>query len=101
VNLQLKLARVSAVVLLLLGASPCTGPYAVCDLADAAHSHHAASRHLTHTSAVVRPAATVARQPILVSLDATPAVPFRHPSDDDGPTTAPPPLPARHLVLRL
>ena len=74
-------------VLLLLAASPCTAPFAVCDLADASHSDHAPTRHLTHASAVVRPAANVARPPILLSRGTTPAVTLQHQSDDDHATT--------------
>jgi hypothetical protein len=102
VNLQLRLARVSAVLLLLLAVSPYTAPFAVCDITDGPHSDHSASRHLTHASAVVRPAAKVARQPIVLGTAFTRGVPLLLRSGCDRPPTAwQPPSPQRYLVLRV
>jgi hypothetical protein len=102
VNLQLTLARVSAVVLLLLAASPYTAPFAVCDITDGRHSGHSATRHLTHAGAVVRPAAKVTRQPIVLGAAVTRGLTLQTRSDfDRQPRSSQPPSPARHLVLRL
>jgi hypothetical protein len=102
VTLHLKLARVSAVLLLLLAAAPCTAPFAVCDLTDGPHSQHSATRHLTHASAVVRPTAKLVRQPIVLGAGLTSLVALpQHSADDRPPVALQPPLPARHLVLRL
>ena len=101
-NLHLKLARVSALMLLLLAAAPCTAPFAVCDLIDGPHSQHSATRHLSHASAVVRPAARLVRQPAVLAASLTPLVaPAQHAAAERPPLALQPPLPARHLVLRL
>jgi hypothetical protein len=102
VNLQLRLARVSAVVLLLLAASPYTAPFAVCDITDGPHSEHSATRHLTHAGAVVRPSAKVTRQPIVLAPAVARGVALRPLSALDRRAIAwPPQAPARHLVLRV
>jgi hypothetical protein len=103
VNLQATLARVSTVMLLLLAASPYTAPYAVCDIADHAdHRHAPADRHLSHASAVVRPPAKIARQPIVLSLRVTRDVSPRHRIDRRRLAIAcQPPAPERYLVLRV
>jgi hypothetical protein len=101
VKLHATLARLSALVLLLLAASPYTAPFAVCDLTDGSHGH-AATRHLSHASAVVRPAAKIARHPIVLSLGITRDVALPYRSDLHLLAIAwQPPAPARDLVLRL
>ena len=86
-NLQWGLAKLAAVVLLLLAASPFTAPFAVCGLADGSHSEHSPTRHLTHASAVFRPAAKVSRRPILMSLGVRAWRLSSHRPDNDRQTT--------------
>jgi hypothetical protein len=102
VNLHWTAARASALVLVLLAASPFTAPFAVCDITDGSQSDHPATRHLTHTGAVVRPAAKFTRQPIVLSIGITRLVTLWHqPDSERRPAARQRRAPARHLVLRL
>jgi hypothetical protein len=102
VNLQLRLARASAVVLLLLAASPYTAPFAVCDITGGPRPEHPATRHLTHAGAVVRPAAKVTRQPMVIAtVIARRSTLLPLGAFDGQPDISQPAAPARHLVLRV
>jgi hypothetical protein len=88
--------------MLLLAASPFTAPFAVCDFSDDSQTEHSATRHLTHATALLRPAAKVARQPIVLGAGVTSLVALHQPAAvEHQPIACQPPLPARHLVLRL
>ena len=102
VNLHLELVRASAVVLLLLAASPFTALLAVCDTTDGLPSEQSTTRHVTYARAVVPPAAKVTRQPIVPSIGITRRVALPHQPDfERQPIAGQPRVPTRHLVLRL